>query len=213
MRVALSVAAVSVLLSSPCLGEVPEPPGLGDPGAQLSLSLTSMVSPDGVCRLQGRDARAQLCVTASFDSGQQRDITRAVHYQVEPAGIVQVDETGFLVPQAEGKALIRVESDQGLSAELRVEVSHLVVDVPVNFPNQVVPVFTKYGCNGGGCHGKSGGQNGFRLSLLGFVPEHVQDNPITIYALRYSISLMLYAGWAFAARSAQMGACNSGCRS
>jgi hypothetical protein len=36
--------------------------------------------------------------------------------------------------------------------------------------NQIVPVFTKYGCNGGGCHGKSGGQNGFRLSLLGFEP-------------------------------------------
>ena len=29
---------------------------------------------------------------------------------------------------------------------------------------------TKFGCNGGGCHGKSGGQNGFRLSLLGFEP-------------------------------------------
>src|SRR5690606_9093862 len=34
-----------------------------------------------------------------------------------------------------------------------------------------VPIFTKLGCNGGGCHGKSGGQNGFRLSLLGFVPH------------------------------------------
>ena len=45
----------------------------------------------------------------------------------------------------------------------------------MNFPNQVVPVFTKYGCNGGGCHGKSGGQNGFRLSLLGFVPHEDYD--------------------------------------
>src|SRR5262249_18293310 len=26
-------------------------------------------------------------------------------------------------------------------------------------------------CNSGACHGKSGGQNGFALSLLGFVPE------------------------------------------
>ena len=34
-----------------------------------------------------------------------------------------------------------------------------------------MPIFTKFGCNGGGCHGKSGGQNGFRLSLLGFEPE------------------------------------------
>src|SRR5262249_36703099 len=36
---------------------------------------------------------------------------------------------------------------------------------------QIVPIFTKLGCNSGGCHGKSGGQNGFALSLLGFVPE------------------------------------------
>ena len=43
-------------------------------------------------------------------------------------------------------------------------------DPPVNFPNQIVPIFTKLGCNTGGCHGKSSGQNGFRLSLLGFEP-------------------------------------------
>jgi hypothetical protein len=35
----------------------------------------------------------------------------------------------------------------------------------------IVPIFTKTGCNGGGCHGKAAGQNGFRLSLLGFEPE------------------------------------------
>src|SRR5436190_15071882 len=42
---------------------------------------------------------------------------------------------------------------------------------PISFANHIVPIFTKLGCNGGGCHGKSGGQNGFALSLLGFVPE------------------------------------------
>ena len=41
---------------------------------------------------------------------------------------------------------------------------------PVDFALDVVPVLTKYGCNGGGCHGKSGGQNNFRLSLLGYEP-------------------------------------------
>ncbi len=34
-----------------------------------------------------------------------------------------------------------------------------------------MPIFTKLGCNAGGCHGKSGGQNGFKLSLLGFYPH------------------------------------------
>ena len=41
---------------------------------------------------------------------------------------------------------------------------------PVSFVNEVVPILTKAGCNGGACHGKSGGQNGFRLSLFGFEP-------------------------------------------
>ncbi len=38
----------------------------------------------------------------------------------------------------------------------------------VSFRNDVVPILTRHACNSGGCHGKSTGQNGFRLSLLGF---------------------------------------------
>ncbi|NQV86163.1 MAG: DUF1549 domain-containing protein, partial [Woeseiaceae bacterium] len=42
---------------------------------------------------------------------------------------------------------------------------------PINFVNDVVPILTKAGCNSGECHAKAGmGQNGFRLSLLGFEP-------------------------------------------
>jgi hypothetical protein len=43
---------------------------------------------------------------------------------------------------------------------------------PVYFGTEVVPILTKLGCNGGGCHGKATGQNGFRLSLFGFEPEY-----------------------------------------
>ncbi len=42
---------------------------------------------------------------------------------------------------------------------------------PVYFNTDVVPLFTKLGCNSGGCHGKAEGQNGFKLSLLGFEPD------------------------------------------
>lgn len=42
---------------------------------------------------------------------------------------------------------------------------------PVYFGTDVVPILTKLSCNSGGCHGKATGQNGFRLSLLGFEPE------------------------------------------
>src|SRR4051812_29865841 len=49
---------------------------------------------------------------------------------------------------------------------------------PLSFVDDVVPVLTKASCNSGGCHAKAGnGQNGFRLSLLGFEPredyEHI----------------------------------------
>lgn len=45
----------------------------------------------------------------------------------------------------------------------------------VDFERDVLPVLTRYGCNAGACHGKSGGQNGFQLSLLGFDPEFDYD--------------------------------------
>ena len=41
----------------------------------------------------------------------------------------------------------------------------------VDFENDIMPVLTRHGCNAGACHGKSGGQGGFQLSLLGFDPN------------------------------------------
>ena len=51
-------------------------------------------------------------------------------------------------------------------------------DRPINFANQIVPIFTKAGCNAGGCHGKASGQNGFKLSLLGFEPSEDYEHLI-----------------------------------
>ena len=45
----------------------------------------------------------------------------------------------------------------------------------ITFLNDVGPILTKLACNSGGCHGKSTGQNGFRLSLLGFEPAFDHD--------------------------------------
>ncbi|HTI50262.1 MAG TPA: DUF1549 domain-containing protein, partial [Planctomycetaceae bacterium] len=38
----------------------------------------------------------------------------------------------------------------------------------MTFENDIQPLLTRFGCNAGACHGKSRGQNGFALSLLGF---------------------------------------------
>ena len=43
-------------------------------------------------------------------------------------------------------------------------------DVP-DFERDILPIFTRAGCNAGACHGKARGQNGFALSLLAFDPQ------------------------------------------
>jgi hypothetical protein len=116
--------------------------------------------------LRTRDARQQLLATADSD----RDVTRAVVWSVEPGGIVDIDATGRVTPVSDGSAVISARLPDGPTATFPVTVTESELSSPIHFANQIVPIFTKNGCNGGGCHGKAAGQNGFRLSLLGFEP-------------------------------------------
>ncbi|MEZ6107212.1 MAG: hypothetical protein R3B96_14105 [Pirellulaceae bacterium] len=146
-----------------------EPPGLGDPGNLTGIDVHAAGDSSGVLHLAGVDAGGQLVVTGNYDSGQVRDLSRQAAYSTEPVGVVEIDEHGFVRPVSEGTVAITVDV-LGQQASTTVVVTGILVDPPINFPNQITPIFTKFGCNGGGCHGKSGGQNGFRLSLLGFEP-------------------------------------------
>lgn len=46
---------------------------------------------------------------------------------------------------------------------------------PVDFRNDLIPLFTKLGCNAGKCHGSAIGRGDFRLSLYGGTPESDYD--------------------------------------
>lgn len=163
-----AVATSSVFADNP--PPKPQAPGLGNPGKLTAVMVESGRLKDAAFVLSGRDAAQQLVVTGQFDSGQVRDLSGKVQYKSQPEGIVSIDPTGYVTPLKEGTAAIQVQADGGITGSVNVVVTNITTDVPVNFPNQVVPIFTKFACNGGGCHGKSGGQNGFRLSLLGFEP-------------------------------------------
>src|SRR5205807_1198255 len=95
--------------------------------------------------------------------------THQAQYTAAPEGIVRIDADGIVTPVADGAATITAEVE-GVTASLPVKVQDAAHVAPINFANQIVPIFTKAGCNAGGCHGKASGQNGFKLSLLGFEP-------------------------------------------
>lgn len=126
-------------------------------------------------RLVGSDARAQLLVTGllptSPDKTIEVDATRQVTFTSAPAGILDVSSDGLMRPLADGVATLTATLPSGVTAQVQVVSIGFNEHPPVNFPNQIIPIFTKYGCNGGGCHGKAAGQNGFKLSLLGFEPK------------------------------------------
>lgn len=126
--------------------------------------------------LRSPDARQQMLVTFETvdESGTvtTSDVTHSVTYTTEPQGLLSVDASGLVTPTADGTTVLTATlPNRNLNASVEVVTSGFAAPPAINFRNQVVPIFTKLGCNGGGCHGKSGGQNGFRLSLLGFYPE------------------------------------------
>ncbi len=121
--------------------------------------------------LVGPEARQQLVVTAKFRTGRFQDYTQRVSYDTVPGGVIQVNESGWVTPVGNGNVTITARSPDGLAASRRIRIQDVSQPLQVNFANEIVPIFTKLGCNSGACHGKSSGQNGFRLSLLGFEPQ------------------------------------------
>ncbi len=131
--------------------------------------LTLQVHPSALTLKGSHDAR-QLVITATLSGGRLQDLTGQVTYSLTGDRVVTITPEGRIVPKSNGKAEIRAKLG-AREVKVPVEVASCEVDPPVSFPNQVIPVFTKLGCNSGGCHGKLSGQNGFRLSLLGFDPQ------------------------------------------
>jgi hypothetical protein len=119
--------------------------------------------------IRGSDDAPQLLITGRT-ADRQIDLTGSVQYTVSDPAVARVDETGRVYPLANGSADITATA-AGKSVRVPVTVSGPETARPINFANQIEPVLTKLSCNSGGCHGKIAGQNGFRLSLLGFDPE------------------------------------------
>jgi hypothetical protein len=102
------------------------------------------------------------------------DVTRSVTYEVLEPQIVSVDSSGLVCAREDGRTTIVVRHGPD-QARIAVEVTGVRQPPPVAFTTQILPLLTRAGCNGGGCHGKAEGKNGFKLSVFGFDPVADQE--------------------------------------
>jgi len=119
--------------------------------------------------LHGTNRQQQLLITGHPETGQPVDVTHLCEVVSSDPSVLAV--TGNRVQGIkDGTANIHIRLAKW-TATVPARIRDFDISPPVHFGNDVVPLLSKLGCNGGGCHGKASGQNGFKLSVFGFDPE------------------------------------------
>ncbi len=119
--------------------------------------------------LTTRGDRQSIVVQAIYADGVTRDVTAQASFTLAHQALAKFDHF-VLSPLADGQTELKVKF-QGKTLVVPVKIAAAQADEPISFIKDVMPVFTKAGCNAGGCHGTSRGKDGFRLSLFGYDPD------------------------------------------
>ena len=117
--------------------------------------------------------RQQILVTAEI-GGYTRDLTREIIWELQPPELATIDKRGVIQPLADGTAKLTARW-KDVNIAMTIVISGSTRHAPIDFERDLMPVFSRAGCNAGACHGKARGQNGFQLSLLGFDPQFDYD--------------------------------------
>lgn len=129
----------------------------------------SLVVDPVAVQLRGPQSLHSLLVTGKNADGALVDLTRNARYRSARPGIATVSAQGVIRGIADGKTEVIVEA-AGHSAKVQVNVQGSRDPRVFHFENDIEPLLARFGCNSAGCHGNSGGQNGFKLSVFGFDP-------------------------------------------
>ncbi|MFO0864945.1 MAG: Ig-like domain-containing protein [Gemmataceae bacterium] len=116
--------------------------------------------------LRGKDDRQQLLIAASVGS-KSIDVTSETTFVSTNPAVATVTSDGIATPVGDGETTILAKA-RGKETSIKVVVRDGKNHLPVTFEKDVQPILARAGCNSGPCHGKTRGQNGFQLSLLGF---------------------------------------------
>jgi hypothetical protein len=149
-----AASLVTAFLSGPVLAE----PALSE----------VRVDPPAV-QFHGPAARYSLLVDGKRADGRLVDLTREARFHARNPNVARVTEAGVVEAVADGTTEIRVTA-AGRTLSVTVNVRESGRPRKFNFENDLLPLFSRFGCNSSGCHGKAEGQNGFKLSVFGFDP-------------------------------------------
>src|SRR5262249_33831063 len=103
--------------------------------------------------IHGADDTQRLLVTGlaeGSDPERTFDFSRKATYTSSDNNVVTVSGHGVVTPRGNGTAEIRINVGRQ-SAVAAVTVKDFDRESPVSFRNQIVPIFSKHGCNSGGC--------------------------------------------------------------
>ncbi len=120
-------------------------------------------------KLNSATARQQVIVQAVYADGVTEDVTARAKFTLGNPQLAGISKA-VVSPVSDGETELRVTFG-GRSQIVPLSVAHATATPPVSFRNDVMPIFTKAGCNSGACHGTSRGKDGFHLSLFGFDPD------------------------------------------
>ena len=154
-------------------GEAAPPAPLAAPSESPAVFVSLSVEPAEIV-LHGASRQQQLLITAKRSDGKLLDVTRQAEFSLENESIARIAGSA-IAGKRDGVTRLSI-SAEGVSVETQIRVQGFDHYPAVHFALDVVPIFSKLGCNSGACHGRASGQNGFKLSVFGFDPAADHDS-------------------------------------
>ena len=126
------------------------------------------VYPETIKLAGARDSQTVIAQAVSSD-GITEGVSNELKLEIADESIATIDQLSVF-PQSDGKTKLTVTYGKFIKT-IPIAVSGSKSDPDLSFQLDVMPVFSKTGCNAGSCHGAARGKDGFRLSLFGYDAE------------------------------------------
>ena len=163
----LPMSALCTLAANAQDPAAPAPAAAPAPSAAPASYKSLTVFPPAIKISAQTDSQRFMAMAVRSD-GITVDVTDQVQWTLANPAFGKLDN--FTVfPLADGATEL-VGTWNGMEAKATLEVTQSQTPRTVGFERDVLPIFTKVGCNTGSCHGAARGKDGFRLSLFGFDP-------------------------------------------